>query len=469
MRPDRLIQVPLFCCTLFALCLPCLAINVSSVRCIIQLAPQCQDSISITDLCALYSLTNRYTRPFHGLLCVEAPGNVSAKALVDRIGRDPRVRFVEPDYIVNIVGAPNDPFYPDQWSLYNPANDRADIHLPEAWSLTTGNRRVIIAILDTGIDYLHPDLSANIWSNPDEILDNGIDDDHNGFVDDIHGWNFVSFTSEPINIANGDPMDKNSHGTHVAGTIGAETDNGQGVAGINKFVSLMAVKGLSDQGWGFTSDLIAAIYYAVDNGAMVISASWGGGGYSEAMIDALKYAADHDVIFCAAAGNDHNNNDLNPFYPASYPADNIVAVASFNRHDSLSNFSNYGTKTTDIAAPGSDIVSSIPGNRYSFYSGTSMATPHVSGVLGLMLAAVPGLSYHRYIEALLVSAEVRPAYMGRVASNGRLNAADAILALLTNRPVAAGSFGKRVPRPVMDYFISHNYSGSSKSKTGVTP
>jgi subtilisin family serine protease len=309
-----------------------------------------------------------------------------------------------------------------------------------------------VGVIDTGIDYNHPDLAANIWTNPGEIPGNGIDDDHNGYVDDIHGWNFAA--EEPdasANPASNDPMDGYFHGTVISGTIGAVTGNGIGVAGLCPFVSLMACKGLSDKGEGYTSDLIYCIYYAVDNGALVMNASWGGGGYSRAMEEAISYAENHNAIFVAAAGNNAMNTDIIPFYPASYPNGNIVAVAASDTTDLLTTFSNWGKTTVDIAAPGSAILSTVPNNGYTAYSGTSNAAPFVSGTLALMMGCAPGLSSAYYIETMLSTVDCSPACINRVASTGRLNTNRSLVALLRNRRGVPFRQADAIPQPVLKY------------------
>ena len=221
----------------------------------------------------------------------------------------------------------------------------------------------MVAIIDTGIDYTHPDLAANIFINTAEIPGNHIDDDGNGFVDDVRGWDFVN--------RDNDPMDDHFHGTHVAGTVGAVGDNGLGVAGVNWSVRLMPLKFLDSGGSGSTADAVAAIEYATMMHVDVMSNSWGGGGFSEALRLAIENAMNAGILFVAAAGNSSSNNDLFPAYPASYDLDNIVSVASTTATDNLSNFSNFGPTTVDLAAPGSNILSTLPGSTYGLLSGST--------------------------------------------------------------------------------------------------
>ena len=354
---------------------------------------------------------------------------------------DPNVLFAEPDYHVSLQLEPNDPSFSSTWGLNDTGQtggtDDADIDAPEAWDVTPGSHDTIVAVIDTGVDYTHPDLAANIWTNPGEIPGNGKDDDHNGYVDDIHGYNFVNH--------DGDPMDDHFHGTHVAGTIGAVGDNDIGVAGVNWHVQIMALKFLDASGGGYESDAIAALNYAVANGAVVSNNSWGGGGFSLAFQTAIQNAAAKGHIFVAAAGNDGWNNDLDPFYPAGYDVPNVVSVAAIDHNDQLAWFSNYGTKSVDLAAPGVDIYSTFPthltqamqddglGPNYGMISGTSMATPHVTGVMALVYPQVraqhPEWSDQevmgQVIDQVLGTVDVVDGALKTI-SGGRLNAAGAV-------------------------------------------
>jgi subtilisin family serine protease len=399
--------------------------------CIITLKEPYHDSATFRTLQEEYALSAKFPAHVHGMMSVRLPPGMSYDVAQEILSNDSRVAFIEPDYVVHTTDMPNDPLFRKQWSLYNPDNTRADIKAPEAWRLHTGSRKIIIAILDTGLNYKHPDLIDNLWVNTREIPGNNADDDHNGFVDDVYGWDFAYHTN--------DPMDRYFHGTHVAGIIGAVTNNDMGMAGIMHHVSLMGVKGISDGGWGFSSDLIAGIYYAVDNGARVINASWGGGGYLEAMAEALEYAKKHNVIVVASAGNYHGNNDETPFYPASYPGDNIIAVGASTPQDSMAYFSHYGKTTVDLFAPGVDNISTALGDTYRYGTGTSMASPHVSGVVGLLFSISPTLRYDRAIEVVLNTVEQKPYMEHSCVSGGRLDAFGALQA------VSSGVAGGQVP------------------------
>ncbi|MGA2093735.1 MAG: S8 family serine peptidase, partial [Sedimentisphaerales bacterium] len=301
----------------------------------------------------------------------------------------------------------------------------ADIDAVSAWNITTGSDDVVIAIIDTGIDYSHPDLAANIWTNPGEIAGNGIDDDHNGYIDDIHGYDFCTYGGH---IRDSDPMDEHNHGTHVSGTIGACSNNHAGVTGINWHCKLMSCRFLDEDGYGNVADAIDAINYAVANGAKVLNNSWGGGGYSASLAAAVTNARDNGVLFVAAAGNDSTDNDTTPQYPASYQIGNVISVAATDDDDALAYFSNYGQSTVHLGAPGVSILSTVLNNEYQWYSGTSMATPHVSGVAALLLAQNPAISLNELKARLIWTGDPVSALAGKTISGRRLNAYNALTA-----------------------------------------
>ena len=331
----------------------------------------------------------------------------------------------EPDYLLSIDLTPTDSDYADLWGLHNTGQDGgtadADIDAPEAWDITTGSSNNIVAVIDTGIDYNHPDLNANMWVNTGEIPGNGVDDDSNGYIDDIHGANFITDS--------GDPMDDNDHGTHVAGTIGAVANNGNGIVGVNHQVRLMGLKFLNGSGSGSTSDAIKAIDYAIAHGADVINASWGGGGSSQALTDAIQRADDAGILFVAAAGNSSANNDNSPHYPSSYTVANVLAVAATDRNDELASFSNFGMSSVDLGAPGAAILSTVPNNDYSSFNGTSMATPHVAGVAALLLAQNSSVTAEQLKSILMFSGDVNTELADTTVSGRRLNAKHALDAL----------------------------------------
>ena len=366
-----------------------------------------------------------------------APGIAVADALAS-YRADARVLYAEPDAVVRIDTTPNDPKYTDGtlWGLNNTGQSNgkadADIDAPEAWGVTTGSASTIVAVIDTGVDYNHPDLAANIWTNTAEATGRpGVDDDGDGYIDDVHGYDFIN--NDP------DPLDDNSHGTHVSGTIGAIGNNGTGVVGVNWNVKIMALKFLGSNGSGYLSDGIRALDYAVAKGASISNNSYGGGGYDQAFADAIENARLSGHIFVAAAGNDSNNSESNPAYPASYPSANVISVAATDRNDNLASFSNYGATTVDLAAPGVSIYSTVPNGGYGTKSGTSMATPHVVGVAALVRGLHPNWTSTQVIDAILGGVDPIASVAGKVATGGRLNAKNAVDAgSNTNPPPVTG-------------------------------
>lgn len=368
-----------------------------------------------------------------GLYSVHLPDGVGVEDALASLRTQAGVVYAQPNYRVHVSLTPNDPLYNEQYALNNVGQTGgttdADIDAPEAWDTFTGLASVIVAVIDTGVDYNHPDLAPNMWTNAGEIAGNGRDDDQNGFIDDIHGYDFAN--------NDGDPMDDYGHGTHVAGTIGAATDNGIGMAGVAWNVRIMALKFLDGNGGGTLENAILALNYAVANGATISNNSWGGGGFFGALHDAIAAAGAQDHIFVAAAGNDSNNNDFNPMYPATYDLDNIISVAATDHNDQLAYFSNYGANTVDLGAPGVDILSTLPASGplssptgYGTLSGTSMATPHVAGVVALVRGQHPEWSNLRVIEQVVGTAEPVQGLDGNTITGGRLNAAAALTGAL---------------------------------------
>ncbi len=351
-----------------------------------------------------------------GLNRVSLPPGLAVRDAVGRYKASGDVEYAEPDFIRDAdqtsPNPPQDPYYQDGtlWGLNNTGQNSgtidADVDEPEAWQVTTGgDTQVVVAVIDSGVDYNHPDLNQNVWINPDAS------------ATDVHGYDFYNDDA--------DPMDDNGHGTHVAGTIAAE-NNSAGIVGVNWTAKIMPLKFLGSTGSGSTSNAIRAVDYAVTNGAKLSNNSWGGGGYSQALYDAINRANAAGSLFVAAAGNGGSdgvgdNNDTTPHYPSSYDLDNIVAVASTTRTDAKSGFSNYGAKSVDLAAPGSSIYSTLPGNTYGSKSGTSMATPHVSGALSLLLSKDSTLTHTAAKAAILSSGDKISALAGKVASEGRMN------------------------------------------------
>ena len=344
----------------------------------------------------------------------------------------PDVDFIEPNYLYAEAAVPGDSRFDEQWSLNNTGqtggSPGADIAALPAWDLFTGSGEIVVAVIDSGIDREHPDLAANIWVHPGEIPGNGQDDDGNGLVDDVHGWDFLNDDA--------DPADDRGHGTHVAGTVGAVGDNDLGVTGVAWRVRLMPLKFLGADGYGSAADAVDCIDYATRMGAALMNNSWGGGGYSEALRRAIERAAGEGVLFVAAAGNLGVDTDGQPFYPAAYDLPNVISVAATDHDDQLADFSNYGATSVDLAAPGAGILSTLPGEIYGHYDGTSMAAPHVSGVLALIL------DRHRQLDAagaralLLDRVDLLPGLAGRVATGGRLNALRALAGSDDSPPAA---------------------------------
>lgn len=335
-------------------------------------------------------------------------------------------RYVEPDYIQTALAVPTDASFTDGtlWGLRNTGQSGgvpgADIDAVRAWDLTTGSTDVIVAVIDSGIRYTHRDLAAQMWRNPGEIPGNGVDDDQDGYVDNVFGINAIN--------GSGDPLDDNDHGTHCAGTIGAAANDVNPHVGVAWQVRLMGCKFLGADGSGATSDAIRCVTFAVSKGAKILSNSWGGGGFSQGLFDAIADAQASGVLFVAAAGNDSANNDAVASYPANYDLDNVISVAALDRQDKLADFSNYGAATVDLGAPGVAIYSSTSGSdtEYKLFNGTSMATPHVSGVAALVLARFPDLPLAEMRQRLLGTVVPVAALRGRTVTGGRVNAYNAV-------------------------------------------
>ncbi len=353
--------------------------------------------------------------------------NVSVKDALKKLRKNPAVLYAEPDYIVSASVTPDDSSYASLWGMNNTGQTGgvadADIDAPEAWDISTGSHDVVVGVIDTGVDHTHPDLIANIWTNPAEIAGDGIDNDGNGFIDDMHGISAITSI--------GDPMDDNGHGSHVSGTIGATGNNGLGVVGVNHNVSIIGCKFLDASGSGSLSDALTCIDYFVDlknNGVNVRATnnSWGGGGFSQALSDAITSSEEANILFVAAAGNDAYDNDAQSSYPSGYPHDSVLAVASTTHTDDMSSFSQWGLTTVDLGAPGSDILSTVPGGGYASYSGTSMATPHVTGAAALAWSVNPELSAIEMKDLLMSSGDDNAALSGKTASGKRLNVKNAL-------------------------------------------
>lgn len=330
---------------------------------------------------------------------------------------DPRVDFIEPDY--PLVESDDDDIEQDA-SLLSQQWFHQALNSSSAWNYTTGSQQIVVAVVDSGIDYNHPDLKNNIWHNAGEIAGNGRDDDGNGYVDDVVGWNFADDNARPLTNSG------SHHGTHVAGIIGANTAGG-GVMGIAPQVRLMPLKFLGNGGVGNSSDAIRAIEYAIDKKVFAINNSWGSSSYSRAMENVIQKAEQAGILFVVSAGNNGNDNNQKKWYPASYALPNVVAVASTNSSSRLSKFSNYGSQTVHVAAPGENILSTITDGKYKTMSGTSMAAPVVTGVAVLAKAMNNKLNY-REVKALLMQAGIANASVkGKVISERIINSLKAVV------------------------------------------
>ncbi|MGQ8365734.1 S8 family serine peptidase [Glaciecola sp. 1036] len=374
-------------------------------------------------------IDDRFSNLLDGRLANLKLRGKSVKEALEVLRKNPAVEYAEPNYVWRKAVVPNDPGFGDLWGLNNTGQNGgtvdADIDAPEAWEITTGDSDVIVAVIDSGVDYNHEDLADNMWQNPGEIPGNGIDDDGNGYIDDIYG----------IDTVNGDvdPMDDDSHGSHVAGTIGAVGNNGIGVVGVNHDVSIAACKFLSAAGTGSTAGAIECIDYFTDlkvNRGVNVKAtnnSWGGGGYSEALLDSINAAGEAGILFLVAAGNSGQDNDASDNWPSNYETttNSLLAVASINRNDGDSTYS-YGLTTVDMAAPGSAIISTVPGNQYASFSGTSMATPHVTGAAALVWSINPDLTPSEMKELLMSTGDDNAWATGRTVSGKRLNVYNAL-------------------------------------------
>jgi len=381
-----------------------------------------------------------------GLYSIDDLDNADAKAVAEQYAAmKDLVVFAEPNYKIELDDPaqnystkdlylraktsddilPNDPMFAEQWALnnigQNGGKENADVRAILAWAKNKGSKEIVVAVLDSGVDYTHPDLVSNMWFRPDNVPQ--YKDDELGIFNDLRGYDGTNNQT--------DPMDDNGHGTHCAGIIGAEGNNDQGIAGINWNVQIMPLKFLGRGGFGTTKDAIEAINYAIDrkrNGVNVriISASWGSTAYSKALEDTIRAAGEEGILFVAAAGNNGTSNDKSPHYPSNYDLPNVISVAALDRNDQLASFSNFGIKTVHVAAPGKEILSTWLNEDYREASGTSMATPYVSGVAALILAAEPNLSVEKLRERVLKSVDKLDSLNGKIESGGRINAAKAL-------------------------------------------
>jgi subtilisin family serine protease len=370
------------------------------------------------------------------LFHIKLPDEIGVDDAISFFKSIPYVKYAEKNYVRYLQTTfPNDPDIwvwdetrqvKRQWALYNPEHNRCDIHAPEAWDIFTGSSDIVVAVIDTGIDLSHEDLAANIWANPNDPSGGG-DNDHNGFEDDVNGWNFV-FPGGNV------PQDTDGHGTRMSGIIGAVGNNGVHMSGVCWNVKIMPlrIRTVRDTSSGI-AEIVNAIDYAVLNGASVINASFGDYHFSQAEEDAIERARGKNVLFIAAAGNWYNGYDTDdsPIYPADYPLDNIISVLSTDPTDHKGYQSCYGYNSVDLGAPGEPIWSTTLGNTYGFNSGTSEAAAHVTGVAALALGMCPGLTSNRLRSLIINIDNVDDVFYlyGLCASGGRLNAYKVLNAL----------------------------------------
>lgn len=377
------------------------------------------EDVGITDINSLMGTFNATfvdSFPMINAMQWQLNDDSEVEYVVNQLNQNSNVQYCEPNFIVSIDGISNDPQFSELWGLHNIGQSSgkidADIDAPEAWDIQTGTD-IIVGVIDTGVDYTHPDLVDNMWANPGEIPNNGVDDDNNGYIDDYYGWDFYNNDN--------DPFDDHFHGTHCAGTIAAVGNNGVGIAGVSWSARIMPIKFLSSGGYGYLDHALKAVEYAIIMDADLTSNSWGGGGYSQALYDMIEKASENNQLFIAAAGNSYSNNDLYPAYPASYNLDNIISVAATDRNDLKADFSNYGANSVDLGAPGVSIYSTMPNNNYGSLNGTSMAAPHVSGAVSLILSQFPNLEYTQVKQRILDNVDPIESMEGITVSGGRLN------------------------------------------------
>lgn len=374
----------------------------ASDRIIVRFRPGTPKFRSEAAHAAVKARTIRAFKAVRDLEIVRLPEGMQVEAALRAYRKDPAVLYAEPDYVVHALqnpATPNDPRFAELWGIQK-------IQAPQAWGTTAGSPQVVVAVIDTGIDYNHEDLTANMFRNPVDCNSNGVDDDGNGYADDCHGFDAANGDS--------DPMDDNGHGTHVAGTIGAAGNNGVGVVGVNWKVQLMACKFLDDSGSGFTSDAVTCLDYVAtmkERGVNVVATnnSWGGGDFSQALLEAIDLHRQRGILFVAAAGNDGSDNDTSPSYPDGYFLPNVISAGATERtaDDRSASFSNFGRRSVHLGAPGVDILSTTPGNTYDSFSGTSMAAPHVTGVAALLAAQDSTRDWKAIKNLLLAGGDTR--------------------------------------------------------------
>lgn len=373
----------------------------------------------------------------------------STEALMRALSQRPDVEYVEPNYIVTRTKEPRDPYWTSLWGM-------TKISAPAAWDKTTGSQNIVVGVVDTGVDYNHPDLASNIWSSTSSLTVT-IGGVKITCPAGTKGFNAINNTCNPL--------DDEDHGTHVSGTIGAVANNGIGVVGVNWTTQIMGLKFLSANGTGYTSDAVDAIEFAVQLKQLgvnirVLNNSWGGGGYSTTLYNEIKRAGDNDILFVASAGNEGKNTDSTPSYPASYNLPNIIAVAATDSKDALASWSNYGATSVDLAAPGVSILSTVRNNSYATWSGTSMAAPHVSGAAALVLSATrcTSLTALELKNAILNNVDLVAGLSGKVLTGGRLNVDKAITNCASALPLPDFTLSVSPPSATVKQGRSTNYT-----------
>jgi subtilisin family serine protease len=344
---------------------------------------------------------------------VRTPG-LALSLLRSRLGAAREVRYAEPDFYLHKSDAPDDPLYAQQYALA--AAGAGAVGAPVAWNTRTSCSKV--AVLDTGTQYNHPDLSGNVWHNPHEKSGNNVDDDHNGYIDDYYGVNLVKGRDSGV--------DDEGHGTHVSGTIAGHGNNATGVSGLCWTGSVVPVKFMNSKGKGSSSDAATGIDYAVKSGAKVVNGSFGSSSKSTALEDEVDYAQSKGVLLVFAAGNDSTNNDSKPVYPANFTNGNIIVVAAVTATGALASFSNFGAKSVDLGAPGDHILSTYLNSAYKVLSGTSMASPIVAAAAAMLRARDSSLSYGKIRSTILSHTQADPALQGKVAHPGVLDVGSAL-------------------------------------------
>jgi subtilisin family serine protease len=388
---------------------------------IVRFKPGTPDAVRLTAQ-TLAGVTRAEALPLSDAFTITAPDGAAA---LTTLVANPAVLYAERIADIHRFAVPNDRFFPQQWSL-------PIISAPNAWDVTTGGPQVVVGVIDGGISTTHPDLKPNLWTNAGEKAGNGKDDDRNGYVDDVNGYDFAQH--------DGSPEDGDGHGSHVAGIIGAQGNDGVGITGLAWHSKLMGLRALLENGDGDIADAIKAYGYAQRAGVRVINVSWGGNEFTRAERDMIAGAP--NVLIIASAGNGGKSNDSAPEYPCNHDLANVICVGATDQQDNLAEFSNFGN-SVDLAAPGVEIPSTIINGEYSYEDGTSMAAPHVTGTAALMLARAPGATAADLKRAILESVDTLPGLAGKVATGGRLNVAGALGAI----GAIAGSAAAVAPPP----------------------